>query len=93
MKAILTANARISDATTDHQTPSISHKSGITLTVPHWNITVLAKDITAELKPSFKAVKKPDANILKPEKTKLKANILKPCSVSAQSAASYPTKR
>ena len=83
-----TKNASISDATTDHQTPSRPQNIGITLTVPHWKMTVRAKEIIAELTPSFSAVKKDGAKILNPEKIKLRANTRNPCSVSAQSSAS-----
>ena len=70
-----TKRERSSEATTDHQIPSIPQISGRIITVATWKTTVLKKATTAETRPLLRAVKKPEAKMLKPTKRKEKALI------------------
>lgn len=56
------------------QMPSIPSTSGRNTTIMDWNKNVLAKEIVAETKPLFNAVKKAELNILKPPIKNDKAN-------------------
>ena len=57
----------ITSATTmDAQIPSRSKNMGIIKTAATWNKRVRRKEITAEVSPSFNAVKNPDPKIAKP---------------------------
>ena len=61
----------ITSATTmDAQIPSRSKNMGIIKTAATWNKRVRRKEITAEVSPSFNAVKNPDPKIAKPAKRK-----------------------
>ena len=48
------------------QIPFISRKTGRIRIAPIWNTSVLINEITAEITPLFKAVKKLEPKILKP---------------------------
>ena len=57
----LTISANNSATNTDNHIPFIPINSGNTNIITIWNTIVLKKDINAEIKPSFKAVKNDDA--------------------------------
>ena len=53
-----TTNAAISAAVTDSQIPSSSRNAGRISTPAHWNTSVRKKEMAADTKPLFSAVKK-----------------------------------
>lgn len=61
---MLTNNDINSEAKTANHNPVTSNKSGIIYNINIWIANVLKKDMIAEVRPSFKAVKNDDANIL-----------------------------
>ena len=69
--------AKISATTTALQIPSAPKNTGNTSTAIISNTNVLPKEINAEVNPSFKAVKKAEAKMLKPEKRKDNAHMEK----------------
>ena len=69
----------INSATTmENHTPSIPQILGRTIIAMLWKTKVLKNAISAEVNPSFKAVKNAEVNIPNPEKIKQSANILNP---------------
>ena len=72
--------------------PSSPKKYGNNNTAIIWNINVLPIDNNNDTKPLFKAVKKAELKILKPQIKKLIAKILKPLIVISNNTLSYPTK-
>lgn len=72
-----------SAATMDIQMPSIPKISGNINTAATWKINVLRKEINAEMRPSFNAVKKDEPKIAIPEKRKEKEYIIKPRRVNS----------
>ena len=81
--------AIISANTTENQIPSTPQKRGKTKTDEIWNTKVLS----AEVSPSFKAVKKEEPKMANPENKKEKEKTEKAWAVRARSPASYPTNR
>lgn len=73
-KSAVTDNASNSATPMASQMPSIPSTSGRNTTIMDWNKNVLAKEIVAETKPLFNAVKKAELNILKPPIKNDKAN-------------------
>lgn len=61
--------------------PSISRNIGSNRTAPPWNIIVRRKEIRADVRPSFRAVKKPEPKMAKPMSGKEKENIRRPFTV------------
>lgn len=61
---ILTTIANNSATTTDNHIPFIPQTAGNIKIIATWNNNVLKNDISAEIKPLFKAVKNDDVNIL-----------------------------
>ena len=51
-----------------------------------WKTIVLIKDIAADTRPLFSAVKNEDAKMHNPEKKKENENTLKPCTVNSNSS-------
>lgn len=82
----------ISATTIDHQMPSTPHNRGSNKTATIWKTRVRRKEIIAEVKPSFNAVKNPEAKIANPIKRKEKEYTLNPLQVNSKSSVSYPTK-
>ena len=72
-----TAAATSSAATMEIQIPSIPQISGKISTAAAWNTRVRRKEMRAEIRPLFSAVKKPEPNMAKPAKRKEKEKILK----------------
>ena len=68
--------------------PSVPMRAGSTRTTAVWNTSVRRNEITAETKPSFSAVKKPELKMLKPVSRNESDYIRKPREVIASSAAS-----
>ena len=66
MKYALVTNAIISATIMADQIPSKAKNIGNIITQPHSKIIVLTKDIIAEIKPLFNAVKNAEAYILNP---------------------------
>ena len=87
-----TNKAKNSATIIDSQTPVIPKNSGNIRTATVWKTSVLKKEIIAEVKPSFSAVKKPDEKIAKPINKKLNAKILNPDTVNSKSSGEWPTK-
>ena len=58
--------AKISAAVMAHQIPSTPRSMGRMTTEPAWNTSVRRKEMAAETAPLFRAVKKPEAKMLKP---------------------------
>ena len=85
--------AIISANTTENQIPSTPQKRGKTKTDEIWNTKVLRKEISAEVSPSFKDVKKEEPKMANPENKKEKEKTEKAWAVRARSPASYPTNR
>jgi len=69
----VTITAKNSATTVENQIPSSFHISGIIITAAVWNKRVLRKDISAEIGPSFRAVKKAEPKMAMPAKKKEKA--------------------
>lgn len=63
--------AIISANTTENQIPSTPQKRGKIKTDEIWNTKVLRKEISAEVSPSFKAVKKEEPKMANPENLSL----------------------
>lgn len=80
--------AMISAVTMESQIPSVSQKSGRIRTAPVWNTSVLIKEIAADTRPLFKAVKKDDPKIANPENKNEKEKMEKARSVSDKSFSS-----
>ncbi len=80
-----------SAATMEIQMPSIPQNTGKISTAETWNTNVRRNEIIAELRPSLRAVKKPEVKMENPISRKDRAKILKPDTVRSKSAASYPT--
>ena len=74
-----------------YQMPSTSKISGSRITDDVWKTSVRKKEIAAEIRPLFSAVKNEDAKILKPENRNANANSRNACRVSSYNPASYPT--
>ena len=89
----VTAAASISAATVESHIPSNSQKSGKIRTVEHWKTKVLKKEISADMIPFPKAVKKEEPKIAMPEHKKEKENIVKARMVMANRLSSYPANR
>ena len=75
----------------ESQIPSISHIIGNRITAAIWKTSVRIKDITADVSPSFNAVKKEEPNTEKPESRKENEKIENAWFVILKSSASYPT--
>ena len=84
--------AKLSETNIAHQTPFKSKKIGNTITAVIWNITVLINDIAKEANPLIRAVKKADANMLKPHIKKQPTYIRIPFTVILHKPSSEPTK-
>ena len=67
------ANANTSAAVMAHQMPSMSNSTGRTRTQQVWKSSVRRKEISADVSPSFRAVKKEEPKMAKPAKRKEKA--------------------
>lgn len=72
-KRSVTATAINSAATIEYHIPSRPKNSGKIITAALWNKSVLRNDISAEVRPSFKAVKNAEPNMAVPAKIKEKA--------------------
>ena len=81
MYTAVTATASTSATTSDSHIPLVSHIRGSINIAASWNTNVLKKDMTAEVTPSFSAVKKDEPYMAKPENKKEKENITKPSKV------------
>ena len=89
---IAPSNTAINSATTTEiQIPSIPQINGSSIMDALWKSIVRRNEISAEVRPSLNAVKKPEANIPKPIKPKDSAKIRKPDTVRSNNSASYPT--
>lgn len=64
--------AKTSATVIAYQMPSTSNRSGRRMTEDVWNTSVRRKEIAAEMKPLFSAVKNDEAKILKPANRKAK---------------------
>ena len=71
--------------------PSTFQNNGKISTAATWNISVLKKDIEADVKPSFSAVKKEEPKIAWPENKNENEKIEKACMVRLNKLLSYPT--
>ena len=71
MKAVVAA--RISAATIAHQTPFILKKIGKIIIAAVWKTKILRKEITAEIAPLLRAVKKAEPKIPNPFNRKERA--------------------
>lgn len=78
----------ISAPTMDSQIPSISQKIGNKITAAIWKTRVRINDITADVKPSFNAVKKEEPNTEKPDSRKENEKIENAWFVILKSSAS-----
>lgn len=74
-------SANTSAIVTDHHIPSRSQKIGMIITAAILKIKVLRNDIAADTPPLLSAVKKDDANIVKPLNMNESENILNACLV------------
>ncbi len=71
--------------------PSNPRMSGRSKTAKTWKNNVLKNEISAEVRPSPRAVKKDELKMANPANRKEKAKIKKPRSVILRSDESYPT--
>ena len=67
-----------SETISENHIPSIPNNMGRSITAAVWNTNVRRKEITADVSPSFKAVKNPEANIAYPINKNAKEYITKP---------------
>ena len=74
---MVTIAASISAATVESHMPSSFQKRGKVRTVAHWKTKVRKKEISAEMIPLPRAVKKEEPKIAVPENKKEKENIVK----------------
>ena len=81
-------SANTSAIVTDHHIPSSSQINGIISTAAILKMKVRRNDIAADTPPLFRAVKKDEANIVKPLNMNASENILKACFVMANSSGS-----
>ena len=87
------SNAAINSATTtESQIPSRPISLGNKITAAIWKTMVRKKDIIAETRPLFSAVKKDDPKIANPAKRKENEKMKKAFTVISHKPWSYPTK-
>lgn len=84
----MTTAASISATTVENHMPSNPQKIGKVRTAAHWKTKVRKKEISADMSPLPRAVKKEEPKIAVPENKKEKENMAKARTVMANSPSS-----
>lgn len=81
---MVTANAMTSAATMESQIPSTCQNNGKINTAAAWNTMVLIKEMAADIRPLFNAVKNEELKMTNPENKKEKEKMEKAFTVKSK---------